>query len=91
MYNDWNKPKGRSALEITEAELDRRNLATAIAKQNTRRWKAGDVYAPHDLSGIEMRKWRTPRPVMMDAFKALDLDPRQEYKVRYLPFRSCVR
>ncbi|KAL8786663.1 MAG: hypothetical protein Q9195_008117 [Heterodermia aff. obscurata] len=69
-----------AALEITEAELDRRNLAAAIAKQNTRKWKAGDVYAPHDLSSVEMEKWRKKRPINADVFEALDLDPRKEYK-----------
>ena len=73
-------------MEITQAELERRDLAVAIAKQNTRRWKAGDVYAPHDLSSVEMQKWRKKRPISSDAFAALDLDPRKEYKVRYSSF-----
>lgn len=24
----------------------------------TRRWKVGDVYAPHDLGSVEMGKWK---------------------------------
>lgn len=80
-----------SVPEITEAELERLNLAAAIAKQNMRKWKPGDVYAPHDLSSVEMEKWRKKRPINADAFKALDLDPRKEYKVRcfVLCFRVC--
>lgn len=51
--------------------------------QQTRRWQRGDVYAPHDLTGAEMRKWRPKAgPPATDAFEALDLNPINEYKVR---------
>lgn len=42
------------------------------------------MYAPHDLSSVEMRKWSKRRGVQGDVFEALDLDPRSEYKVRSL-------
>ena len=68
-------------LAKTKAEHEQLVLNAAIEKQNTRRWRAGDVYAPHDLSSIEMKKWKQRRMVKGDAFEALNLDPRSEYKV----------
>lgn len=48
------------------------------------------MYAPHDLSSVEMMKWKQKRMVTQDAFEALDLDPRTEYKVRRNPlFLRC--
>lgn len=53
--------------------------------QMTRRWRAGDVYAPHDLSGIEMAKWKKVRrkgKSTWDVMDQLGMDPREHYKVR---------
>ena len=33
-------------------------LRSKIAQQAPRRWALGDVYAPHDLSAAEARKWK---------------------------------
>ncbi|KXT07513.1 hypothetical protein AC579_198 [Pseudocercospora musae] len=48
-----------------------------------RRWKAGDVYAPHDLTGVEMAKWkklrRKPKP-RYDVIDRLGLNPLDHYK-----------
>ncbi|KAL4917453.1 transcriptional regulator of RNA polII, SAGA, subunit-domain-containing protein [Aspergillus aurantiobrunneus] len=52
----------------------------AIEKFQTRDWKAGDIYAPHDLSPAEMKKWRKRNPPTSDAFDALDLNPLTVYK-----------
>lgn len=46
------------------------------------KWKVGDIYAPHDLTGVETAKWRkrsvaTPTS---DTFDTLALDPLKEYK-----------
>ena len=46
----------------------------------TRDWKTGDVYAPHDLSAAEMRKWRKREAPKFDAFDALNLDPTDFYR-----------
>lgn len=54
----------------------------AIARQLTRPWKVGDVYAPHDLSGAEARKWRERHRPTTDAFDALSINPLTLYKVR---------
>ncbi|EME42020.1 hypothetical protein DOTSEDRAFT_72950 [Dothistroma septosporum NZE10] len=54
-----------------------------LEQQAIRRWKPGDVYAPHDLSGVEMSKWkrirRKPRP-KYDVIDQLGLDPLKLYR-----------
>lgn len=54
-----------------------------LSKQITRRWKAGDVYAPHDLTGVEMNKWKERSQPTRDIFDVLDFDPMINYRVRY--------
>lgn len=54
----------------------------SLQKLLTRRWKAGDVYAPHDLSSAEMQKWRMAKKPTTDAFDLLALNPLEQYKVR---------
>jgi small subunit ribosomal protein S18 len=55
-------------------------------KQLPRRFRAGDVYAPHDLSGVEMSKWKKTRRKPRvgshgkDVLDMLGIDPRKEYK-----------
>ncbi|KAL4801415.1 ribosomal protein S18 [Aspergillus unguis] len=52
----------------------------ALEKYQVRNWKAGDIYAPHDLSPTEMRKWSKRSPPSTDAFDALNLNPLSVYK-----------
>ncbi|KAL4960945.1 mitochondrial 37S ribosomal protein bS18m [Aspergillus stella-maris] len=52
----------------------------AMEKYQTRDWKAGDVYAPHDLSPAEMKKWKKRSTPTSDAFDALNLNPLHLYK-----------
>lgn len=66
-------------------DLKSNKLASDLTKLVQRRWKAGDVYAPHDLSSTEMKKWRKRGRPESDAFDVLDLNPIEEYKVRILP------
>ena len=47
----------------------------------TREWKPGDLYAPHDLSAVEMRKWKKRHAPPTDAFDALNIKPLDIYKV----------
>ncbi|KAL2833243.1 ribosomal protein S18 [Aspergillus cavernicola] len=51
-----------------------------LEKFQARDWKAGDIYAPHDLSPAEMKKWHARKPPSADAFDALDLNPMDVYK-----------
>lgn len=50
----------------------------------TRKFKVGDVYAPHDLTGVEMSKWkklrRKGRP-KRDVIDQLGINPKEHYKV----------
>lgn len=56
----------------------------------TREFKAGDIYAPHDLSPAEMRKWKQRKSPATDAFDALRISPLELYKVYKISlFESC--
>lgn len=55
----------------------------ALEKNFTRNWRAGDVYAPHDLSAAEARKWKRRKAPTTDAFDALSMNPLDCYKVSY--------
>ncbi|ORY12609.1 ribosomal protein S18 [Clohesyomyces aquaticus] len=65
----------------TSSEADKSARIDAFSRQVHRRWKAGDVYAPHDLSGPEQKKWKFGRQTpQTDAFDTLGIDPVNEYK-----------
>lgn len=72
-------PNRLQFLEEQKAQSESR----ALEKFHTREWKAGDVYAPHDLSPAEMKKWGKRQSPSRDAFDALNLNPLQLYKVRF--------
>lgn len=73
-----------------EAGLDRPNSShemiesrrrSLYQRQIYRKWQPGDIYAPHDLSGAEQKKWKygRRRPTE-DAFDVLGINPLLEYK-----------
>lgn len=47
----------------------------------TRNWQVGDVYAPHDLSAAEARKFRRVKAPNRDVFDVLNVNPLDMYKV----------
>jgi len=55
--------------------------AAQLSMQHKREWKIGDVYAPHDLSPAEMRKWNKRRSPTKDVFDILAVNPLSLYKV----------
>ena len=65
---------------MTRAESARRSKA--IERMAARKWRTGDVYAPHDLSPEEMRKHQKYRPPGADVFDVLNINPLDEFKVR---------
>ena len=65
----------------TVESLDKAARARDLETLQIRRWKAGDVYAPHDLSPVEMQKWRQRHRSTRDVFDALAINPLHEYKV----------
>ena len=64
----------------TMESLDKAGRARDLEALQVRRWKAGDVYAPHDLSPVEMQKWRQRHRSNTDVFDALAINPLHEYK-----------
>jgi small subunit ribosomal protein S18 len=66
----------------TADEVQKYARAADLSKQITRRWKAGDIYAPHDLSGVEMAKWKKRGQPNHDVFDVLDINPMDHYRVR---------
>lgn len=63
---------------------------TELTKQIHRRWRVGDVYAPHDLTGIEMAKWKKRGKVTRDVFDIVAFDPiaTGSYKVSSWAYRT---
>ncbi|KAH8902708.1 ribosomal protein S18, partial [Coniochaeta sp. PMI_546] len=66
--------------EKTLEGLRARTTSDNYARQMPRHWKAGDVYAPHDLSPAEMRKWRSRQPPKKDVMDLLGVNPLDMYK-----------
>ena len=52
----------------------------AIKRQLGRKWNPGEVYAPHDLSAAETRKWKQKRRPTADIFDQLNVNPLSLYK-----------
>lgn len=64
-------------------ELAESERLSQYQRQIYRKWQPGDVYAPHDLSGTEQKKWKQGRKKpQQDAFDVLGINPVLEYKVR---------
>ncbi|KAK2603672.1 hypothetical protein QQS21_004145 [Conoideocrella luteorostrata] len=69
----------RSKLESVEALRNAKNSSDYL-RQMPRRWGAGDVYSPHDLSPVEMQKWRKRSLRKNDVVDALGIRPLDMYK-----------
>lgn len=67
--------------EKTLEGLRARTTSDNYARQMPRFWKAGDVYAPNDLSASEMRKWRNRAVPKKDVMDLLGVNPLDLYKV----------
>ncbi|CAG5186602.1 uncharacterized protein ALTATR162_LOCUS11629 [Alternaria atra] len=62
-------------------ELAESERLAQYQRQIYRKWQPGDVYAPHDLSGTEQKKWKYGRKKpQQDAFDVLGINPVLEYK-----------
>ncbi|KAG6011756.1 hypothetical protein E4U41_005444 [Claviceps citrina] len=69
----------RSSIETVAAMRNAKNSADYL-RQMPRRWAAGDVYSPHDLSPVEMQKWRRRSLRRHDVVDALGIRPLDMYK-----------
>ncbi|KAI1363081.1 ribosomal protein S18 [Xylaria arbuscula] len=72
-----NSPAGRQ--RISE-ELGKRNVNADYMRQLPRRWRAGDVYSPHDMSPSEVAKWRKTTARRQDLVDLLGLRPLDMYR-----------
>ncbi|KAF2653419.1 ribosomal protein S18 [Lophiostoma macrostomum CBS 122681] len=62
-------------------QRDRSARLEDFTRQMYRKWNAGDVYAPHDLTGAEQKKWKSGKKTpQTDAFDVLGINPITEYK-----------
>ncbi|KAI0024130.1 ribosomal protein S18 [Xylariomycetidae sp. FL0641] len=71
---------GERARRPAEEELSLRHDNEDYMRQLTRRWRAGDVYAPHDLSPSEMAKFRRNTARKRDLVDMLNLRPLDMYR-----------
>ncbi|KAI8633794.1 ribosomal protein S18 [Xylariaceae sp. FL1651] len=67
------------ARRAIEKDIARTNSQDDHLRQLPRRWRAGDVYAPHDLSPSEMAKWRRNTRRQKDVVDLLGLRPLDMY------------
>jgi small subunit ribosomal protein S18 len=78
LRNERNKLGRRQRFQEEQQVLEK---GRSLERNQTRDWQAGDVYAPHDLSPAEMKKWRRKESPSTDAFDALSMNPLHQYKV----------
>ncbi|POR34670.1 37S ribosomal protein RSM18, mitochondrial [Tolypocladium paradoxum] len=77
------KNRAEAALKTKQAQLEllrNQKNSNDFLKQMPRRWDAGDVYSPHDLSPVEMQKWRKRSLRSNDVVDALGIRPLDMYK-----------
>ncbi|TDZ39765.1 37S ribosomal protein RSM18 [Colletotrichum sidae] len=61
-------------------QLKERKISDDYLRQMPRRFRNGDVYAPHDLSPVEMDKWRKIRRPTVDVVDMLGINPLDHYR-----------
>jgi len=82
----YNKVERYDRMRAQLLDVEKMGRAKDLEKQIHRSWQVGDVYAPHDLSSVEMEKWRKRRPREKDVFDMLGINPLKEYKVCIIHF-----
>ncbi|KAI0202068.1 ribosomal protein S18 [Astrocystis sublimbata] len=70
----------RRAGPSTQDQLKSRGVTGDLIRQMPRRWRAGDVYAPHDMSPSEMSKWQRSTRRKKDLVDLLGLRPLDMYR-----------
>jgi hypothetical protein len=76
-YTPSKRLQGKALVEESNQQLQ----SSELERLQTRRWKKGDIYSPHDLSPAEMKKWRERTKPDRDVFDMLNINPLDEYKV----------
>lgn len=62
-------------------ELRARKESDSFMRMMPRRWQVGEVYAPHDLSPVEMAKWGRSKTQRKDVVDMLGVNPLDMYRV----------
>ncbi|ORY68787.1 ribosomal protein S18 [Pseudomassariella vexata] len=76
-YSRMQPPAGERP--ILDA-LQQKNISEDFMRQMPRRWREGDLYAPHDLSPQEASKWRRVTTAKTDLVDMLGLRPLDMYR-----------
>ena len=78
-----------SRIRNQRAEVQKRMEAQRAGEEYMmhmpRRWREGDVFTPHDLSGNEMRKWRKRQDRKEDVLDVVGVNPLDNYRVGFPP------
>lgn len=69
-------------------ELQGKNVSENYQRQMPRRWREGELYAPHDLSEVEAAKWRKMTSVQRDLVDLLGLRPLDMYSVGFTSYTT---
>ncbi|PHH81035.1 hypothetical protein CDD80_4339 [Ophiocordyceps camponoti-rufipedis] len=72
--------RAAESVEAVSMTVSKKKQAEALLRRMPRRFEPGDLYAPHDLSPVEMHKHRTKTRRDSDVVDALNLRPRDMYK-----------
>ncbi|KAJ6789069.1 hypothetical protein PWT90_00371 [Aphanocladium album] len=85
MRNIGQSYRDRAAASLRQKQenidfLKNRKISNDYLRQMPRRWVPGDVYSPHDLSPVEMAKWRSRNRREVDVVDILGLRPLDMYK-----------
>ncbi|KAK8042302.1 hypothetical protein PG993_006825 [Apiospora rasikravindrae] len=71
-------PEGERRVQVL-GDLKGKNVSEDYMRQMPRRWREGELYAPHDLSEVEAAKWRKMTSVQRDLVDLLGLRPLDMY------------
>ncbi|KAI0413856.1 ribosomal protein S18 [Xylaria grammica] len=74
------RKRPNQARSTLEKELRGKERHDDYMRQLPRRWRAGDVYSPHDMSPSEMAKWRRNTARKRDLVDLLGLRPLDMYR-----------
>jgi hypothetical protein len=81
LYSSHRTRASQQKREERTRRDEQRRTSEEYLQQMPRLWRGGDVLAPHDLSGSEMRKWRRRPTRTGDVIDLLGINPLDHYSV----------
>lgn len=75
----------RNRRAVVQKRAEAQRVSEEYMMQMPRRWREGDVFTPHDLTGNEMRKWRKRVGRTEDVFDLVGINPLDHYRVSIYP------